>query len=189
MTLAEAQDAVRKAGRALIDGQTSNDAPTLAKAFFGSWVHLLTYYHPLPDGQTSPTALPPDLAAMLTALFDYLASGQIPEPISAVALGSGRRSASPGERKDIKLAVAYVAAVKRGDIKDASPIKTVANAYSVDHRTVQGWSHQYSPSTVPLDPRTGKPNVEDLKKRMMSAGARYKQAGRSAHAVRQRAKG
>jgi hypothetical protein len=91
---------------------------------------------------------------------------------------------------DIMLAILYVAAAQEGisrngntmKIVDPSPVKTVATAYGVDRRTVQGWRSKYYVNlhfSMPLDAAT-------LGELMRAAGEQYQVIGRSQAATLRR---
>jgi hypothetical protein len=174
--IADAEEAVRYAAQLLSEAAGKPQAPALARAYFAAWVNLLKFHHPI-SWNSKSTQLPPDLAAMLTGLFGYLAVGQIPRPIADAAAGSGRRGIGPTERKDIQTAVDYVEAAKRGNILDRSPVKTICEHYGVGRSTVQGWKRSFNAAPQSSD---------TLRNRMIEAGKGYQAAGRSHSAIRTR---
>jgi hypothetical protein len=142
------------------------------------------------DGFKSNTPLPAELISDLKSLAGFLAVGKIPRLIELVRK-EGRTKPTPPERLDMIIAILYVAAAKDGirrngrtmKIIDPSPIKTVANAYRVEKRTVQKWYREYSvdiASAIPLD-------STNLKKLLLIAGEQYQKIGRSQEAIRLRA--
>ncbi|MBM0207612.1 hypothetical protein JNW90_35035 [Micromonospora sp. STR1s_5] len=127
--------------------------------------------------------LPFEIAYMLWEHFDMIGVGKIPGPVEA-SRERGVSSHRPVERKDICCAVAYVVAAKCGDVKDRAHVKTVATAFEVDKRTVQGWVAEYGS----LDPSVfcgGQ--YEELLPRMERAAERYQNSGRSGKAIDRRA--
>jgi hypothetical protein len=135
-------------------------------------------------------ALPADLFLTISGLAKYLAAGDIPASVLNVA-GKGRSAAGPTEANDIAIAVAYIKA-SRGElfhegqrihVKNRAPVKTVCERYGVDASTVRRWQRSCPEAWLGIGPMS----VELLYKRMDAAGARYKQAGRSAAAIRHRA--
>ena len=64
--------------------------------------------------------LPYELFAMLAGQAAYLAVGQIPDPIKHVG-GKGRTAPGPSETSDIRWAVTYVHAVRKGLVRGLKP--------------------------------------------------------------------
>jgi hypothetical protein len=174
MSIGDATDAVRAAAKALTtDGVDTGDH---ARAYFAAWERLLSLYYPLPSGLSDPVGLPPDLAKWMGGLCGYLATGKIPDLILDCRK-PGNKQPGPTERRDIQIAVAYVAAAKSGAIVDNQPVKTVSIAYGVSRRTVQGWRESYPAVNCA---------AKLLFEGMEQAGARYRVAGRSRAAIQGR---
>jgi hypothetical protein len=92
---------------------------------------------PLPRHTLSPL-----LATMLSSWSQYLAAGQVPNPMLDVR-GPGRPGIGPYERDHQLMAVAYIAAVRADLIEDPHPVKTTAEAFRVTERAVQKWIAEY----------------------------------------------
>ena len=88
-------------------------------------------------------ALSPVLAGMLSSWAQYLAVGDIPDPMLDVR-GPGRPGIGPHERTHQATAVAYIAAVRADLIEDSHPVRTTAEAFRVTERAVQTWIAEYS---------------------------------------------
>ncbi|MDO8879147.1 MAG: hypothetical protein Q8M24_14735 [Pseudolabrys sp.] len=155
------------------------DRTSAAREHFASLEALIALYSAR-DNWIGSSGLPiaaigPDVMTMLGNLCGYLAVGQIPEPITDVA-GPGQKEPGPPERQDIRLAVTYVAAAKRGAINDRAPVKTVTERYGVNRRTVQDWSKAFDALNIE--------HAETITSLMDRAGRRYRQAGRSQSAIK-----
>jgi hypothetical protein len=183
-----AVEAARLASRNLIQAVESGaERGEFARAYFGALEHLLDVYSSKENWGSDGLPLhnlPQDMAWTLKGLSGYLAVGTIPEPIADCAKKHGRSEAGPDERRDIRVAVGYIKAVKAGVLDDRSPTASVAAAYDVKKRTVQGWSAAHS-DVDPAAVAHGHP--EFLASLMKKAGQRYRRAGRSAAAIERRA--
>lgn len=115
---------------------------------------------------------PIELMVVLRKLTDELGVGIVPQLISDVAK-RGRTPKGISERKHIGLASAYFHAVKDGIIEDRTAVKTVKIAYGVRRETAQKWKGVPIPKEIKTDMAP-----ENLKKRMLEAGKKYKQMGR-----------
>lgn len=133
-------------------------------------------------------AIPLQLIHMIANQIQYIAAGQIPDPIKQLT-HRGRVEAGPHESRDIGIAVAYLRSVEAGAIKDSRPVITVAEAYSVTRRTVMRWKSELSwvkpehfyPSAAGAGER-----AELIAAGMVKAGKQYGQLGRSARAIASR---
>jgi hypothetical protein len=121
--------------------------------------------------------IPAYLMRMVGYLCGYLAVGEIPVLIKDVD-GPGDKKRGPKERHDIRVAVSYVAAAKAGHISDKKSTKTITTAFGVNRRTVQDWCKTF--------PALEYKSVEKLLRLVDLAGSRYREAGRSASAIKSR---
>jgi hypothetical protein len=163
-----------------------NERGVRARAYFEAWARLLGLYAQkdnFPGGGTALNILPPDLALQLKGLFGYLAVGKIPDPI-AHCVGRGNL-VGPSEERDIRAAVVYVVAAKRGIIADKYPIKSVQEAYSAQRQSVQGWVVARRKGITDAELI----DADAIAKRMREAGARYSTDGRTHSANIEKAKG
>lgn len=90
----------------------------------------------------------------------------------------GGRPLRLGERKDIAYGILYIEAVRRGEITDRAPNKTVRQAYNVTAKAVQGWVKRREEICGELQNRSLSP--EKLKAKMLECGAVYSRIGRGA---------
>jgi hypothetical protein len=140
---------------------------------------------------SNPTPPPADLATIMATLCFDLAVGKLPAPISE-AISEGRTSHGFHENRHIGLAVAYHIAAKNGinhnghqiKVQDATPTKTVSQAFGVADNTVRKWVSKYQPAFLGVN------NIapETLVHLMNEAGKIYAQAGRSHSAITKRSK-
>ena len=128
--------------------------------------------------ETNPAAVA--TLTHLARIAGELAVGIIPPGITKVS-SAGRKGASWAEKTDIGWAVDYLRACAEGRITDEHPTWTVAEAYGVGIRTVQGWRNRM-PANFPSEPLAG----DAVQRQMRAAGRYYKRFGRSWHANRKR---
>ncbi|MEM6891725.1 MAG: hypothetical protein AAF636_26930 [Pseudomonadota bacterium] len=122
------------------------------------------------------TPFPMDVLSRLANISSEISDGITPTIVKDA--GKMGRQLHYGEKRHLALAVEYMAAVKRGDINDKAPNKTVREAYNVTSRAVQGWCKRASEILEHFDFSRMKP--EQLKQEMQKAGAIYARIGRSA---------
>ena len=176
-----------RARRELLQQQNVGEA---CRRWWAAVETVLRLYERSVYGYENYTPPPQELISILKSLAGYLAVGSIPQPIED-ARKEGSHKPGPTERLDIAIAVLYVAAAKEGisrggsilKINDASPIKTVADAYKVEKRTVQKWANKYGVELFIPDPF----DSTTLKELLLIAGERYQKAGRSRAAIALRA--
>jgi hypothetical protein len=182
----QAAEAVRERGRLAFEksGQKAG-RETRARAYFKAVSEMLNLYA---SPENFKNALPPqysfprDLAQNLSGLSEFLATGKIPDPIKHCARKGN--IVGPSEKRDIRCAVVYIVAAKRGLISDRTPVKTVTDLYGCgDRRAVQGWM-QGSKSPVTADELAVGPDL--IEARMTSAASRYAKSGRSRKAIAER---
>ncbi len=134
-------------------------------------------------------SLPIQLAHLIANQIDYIVAGQLPEPIRQLTQSRGRPEPGPQENTDKGIAVAYIRAAREGLIDDARPVKTVEEEFGAHERTVLRWLQRLPWVT----PRDFYPNASDaehgqrLSEGMRKAGARHREAGRTAPAISRRA--
>ena len=131
--------------------------------------------------------LPYELFAMLAGQAAYLAVGRIPDPIKRVG-GKGGTAPDPGEISDIRWAVTYVHAVRKGLVRGLKPpvvvrdrrksspeavaIAVVSRLYKLrNERTVRAWCRTYEPF-----PHPEAWTLSSLRNRVADAARRYRQA-------------
>jgi hypothetical protein len=135
-----------------------------SRAYAQAWVELLR----------SGYEIPPGPRLHLAGLFEYLVRGIVPGPIADCA--SPGRPVGPSEERDLRHAVTYVLAAKRGLIDDKTPIETVRVAYNSKGRSnVHNWVKQYA-ATIDVAALADDPDA--IKDRMIEAGRRYAAEGR-----------
>jgi hypothetical protein len=138
-----------------------------ARAYFNAWVQLL---------KSGEEAIPAQLLGQIAVLFEYLARGIIPAPIEDCRRRKGGRPVGPTEERDIRRAVVYILASKRGLLNDRSYIKTVMKYFgSKTRQNVQAWVTKYE-SSITSDELSEDPEV--IAERMRAAGAQYSVSGR-----------
>ncbi|GLS29323.1 hypothetical protein SAMN04488498_113127 [Mesorhizobium albiziae] len=128
-----------------------------------------------------PFQFPSDFVAVLCEIAGYLATGKIPEMVSAVA-GRGTPAGGPREREQIELAQVYARCVREGEIVDKSPIKTIAETYGVHRRTARRWANETESRPEVYYPGGPKRVI----KMMRAAASEYARTGRSSEAIRAR---
>jgi hypothetical protein len=139
----------------------------------------------------SPAPPPADLATVMAGFCFDLAVGKLPASIRQ-AISEGRTSPSYYESRDIGLAVAYHKAAKHGifhnghqiKVQDATPTKTVSQAFGVADNTVRKWVGKCQPAFLGVNDIV----PETLVHLMKEAGKNYAQAGRSHSAIVKRSK-
>lgn len=183
----EQLDARRQEYRSVLDG----DASMKREAARSYWqaVALVCHCYNRPgnwpggaasDVRDAPAprfAFPPTLARVLGNQAQYLHVGNVNAMLTDVA-GKGRASPGPHEKRDMAVAVAYVAAVRAGDIALNAPIKSVAQAFGIKVRTLQKWIQEM---TWVSKGDFGAP--AKLQAQFESSANNYRAAGRSASAV------
>ena len=108
---------------------------------------------------------------MLAGQAEYLAVGQIPDPIKRVG-GKGGTAPGPDETNDICWAVTYIRAVRDGRVQDPKPVAFVRDLYNLRNElTVRKWCRTYEP--FPFLEALTEPS---LRKLVASAACRYRHA-------------
>ena len=153
-----------------------------ARTYFTACANLLRLYispNNLSDGKPL-YPLSPVVAMQLANFCDYFSVGIIPDPVKHCA----RRGhlLGPDERRDVRQAVVYVLAAKRGLINDRYPVNTIAKEYGTDRKSVQGWITKYRQEI----PEENSANPELIESRMRQAAGRYRKSGRNWAAIRNR---
>ena len=164
-----------------MEGQNSSAQKWTAKDYRSWWRNVEnTLVEWLRAGAKEPA--PGDLLISLSQIAGDLAVGKIP-PAVAKVVGRGRSGLGPNERFDIGWGVAYINAVTENRITDdPNPIKTVAESFVVDRRTVLGWKQRVTPVF-----ESDLFSPDSLRRGMEKAGRRYQEAGRSSAAIEKRA--
>jgi hypothetical protein len=157
-----------------------------ARAYFKALAEVFALYASSENWKTRVPRreLPRALAMTVGGHAAYLAEGKIPDPIKHCA----RRGniVGPDEKRDIRRAVVYIVAVKRGFIRDKGPVKTVTDLYGCrDRKAVQRWVQKYR-ATVMDDELAVTPRL--IRKQMKDAASRYSVSGRSRASVAKRDK-
>lgn len=111
----------------------------------------------------------------LANIAEELSNGIVPTIIDD-ARGGGR-PLYRAERHHIARGILYIRAVKRGEIMDRAPVKTVASAFNVTKKAVQGWLRKGDDLCVGV-PQPAAP--ETIEKLMREAGGIYSRIGRGA---------
>jgi hypothetical protein len=111
-------------------------------------------------------------AASSRLLMHYWATHAVPgqhDPVRDATKVAGRPERWPGERRDLAVALHYIAFVKRGVILDKHHNVTVAEAFHVDRTTVQKWwRHRDS-----IWSGMNEPPADHFPDVLLEAGARY----------------
>jgi hypothetical protein len=147
----------------------------LCRKHFAAMADLLDHH------RAGTGELPKDLAGTLAKLIGYIGRGILPEPIRDATAGQGNKPIGPTEESDIRCGCVYIAAVKALLIGDRRPVRTVAEAYEVDERSVMRWVCRY-----PVADADMRADPENIVRRMKVAGAAYSRHGRSTAAVKAR---
>jgi len=112
----------------------------------------------------------------LANISEELSNGNLPSLVSDAA-GTGRKYFLM-ERHHIAYGVLYIEAVKRGEIQDKSPNKTVRQAYNVTAKTVQNWMKRRDEMCVGVPHEHLSP--DKLKLKMLECAGVYSHIGRGA---------
>ena len=178
--------AVRENGSLAIKlSEQSEGRGDRARRYYKAWSHLLQLYSsPLNfEGAFPINTLPPDLTLQMQKICEHLGRGIIPDPIAHCARPGNL--VGPDEEQDIRQAVAYVLAAKRGLIADNKPVNTIKTLFGCkDRKSVQGWVSKYG-SSIKIEDLENSRTVE---KKMKRSAQRYSIAGRSHATIRNRAK-
>jgi hypothetical protein len=185
-------DEHRRKYSAALDGSKVSKRKA-ARAYWGSVAVILHCYNRPgnwagqsslhgPEGWAAPRfAFPPALAKVLAEFAQYLSVGQMPEACTNVS-GKGRSAPGPHELRDMAVAVAYVAALRCGQlVRINAPLKHVAERYGVRTRTLHKWIADM-PWVKPTD--FGSP--AELAVQFAASAATYRSAGRSVSAIDER---
>lgn len=122
------------------------------------------------------TPFPYLLLGRLANISEELSMGNVPSFVSNTKTKG--RAYWRMERHHIAYAVLYIEAVKRGEINDHSPNKTVRRAYNVTARAVQKWLKRKAEICVGV-PHRGL-SSEQLTQKMIECGKVYSRIGRGA---------
>lgn len=140
------------------DGERLDD-PKLIREWWGLVGEILAGA----EGQPIPVRL----LKLLASIAGYLSVGNVPPPITSVAMHPG---IGPTEKHDIRMAVTYREAVARKLVHDSQPVRTIMKAYGVrSARTVQQWCKRYEPFTL---------GSAECAADMRTSGNRYRLANR-----------
>lgn len=192
LTLKQIIEDVRNSARNLSDAVASGEDRTeFARNFFRTLEILACRMamnaaksersHFLPADECD---VPPDVWLMMYGQFTHLATGDIPGPIRDCE-GRGVKEPAGVERRDIIVALAYISAAKAHKLSemDNSPVKTIADLYGVNKRTVQGWANRFGSIDASA---LCAGQYDTLLSIAGTAAERYRAAGRSHAAVRAR---
>ncbi len=111
----------------------------------------------------------------LANISEELSNGVMPNFVADAGARRGRPR-SRGERQDIAYGVLYIEAVRRGEITDRSPSKTVRQAFNVTAKAVQNWVKDQDKICVGVPHRHMSP--ERLRKKMLECAEVYSRVGR-----------
>lgn len=147
------------------------------REFWGSVTTALRVYVRTQNQLNHHLTPHPDFLLMrLSNVTEELYGGNVPTLVSdAAAPGRTRWRA---ERHDIAYAVFYLEAVKRRDIIDKSPNKTVREAYNVTANAVRAWAKDRDQICADVPIRGFSP--AELREKMLECGERYTRFGRGA---------
>jgi hypothetical protein len=146
---------------------------------------LRAYRHPANWINGRPKEhLPKEFTYAIERQVDYIAQGQLPDPIRD-CIEANRPRVGPQERDDILWAVIYCHAVRKGLIEDSSPIETVTREYGVSRRTVMRWNRQNRAVNLNEGLRHFAPSEAPalFASEMRKAGKHYRRDGRSSAAI------
>lgn len=115
----------------------------------------------------------------LANISEELSNGIIPSFVEDARGGRGRRRRL-SERKHIAYGVLYIEAVRRGEILDRSPNKTVRQAYGVTAKAVQKWMRERNELCVGVPHKHLTPTM--LSEKMFECAKVYHKIGRGAPA-------
>ena len=143
------------------------------RAWWSTVSAVLTFYvRTLKSHGFTLEPMPADILILLAHLSEDLSNG-IVHPILDDVYITGRRTMWRKQRHDIAKAIYYIEAVRRGEIKDPHPIKTVREQFGVLQRTVQRWIERRNKIC------TGAPGgglgyaPDDIREAMVFAGGQY----------------
>ncbi len=148
------------------------------RAWFAHASHILSSYTASCRYGASVLVPPVELIHIFAQLSDSFSRGIIPKLVSKTAAGSGRKGGSNLEEKHIGWATLYIHSARSGNIDDKYPINTVMDAFGVTRTAARDWGAR----DVPASLKEGY-NPEWIIRQMHSAGAFYRQAGRSSSAL------
>jgi hypothetical protein len=152
---------------------------TQARNYFSALEKLIELYRSsknIRSNDPPKETIPPDIIGMIGKLCGYLAVGRIPEPVRDVAI-PGSHAPGPTERYDKQIAVTYLAAAAAGNIDDPAPIKSVAETFGANRRTVMDWRKKFQ--VLDIEP-------EKLPQLLKKAGDGHRLAARSHSAIARR---
>lgn len=112
----------------------------------------------------------------LANIAEELGNGIVPKLVSDTATAG--RPTRLAERHVIAYGILYIEAVRRGEIADKAPNKTVRQAYNVTARAVQKWVKKRDQYCVGVPHKSYTP--EKLVEKMRASGAQYLIFGRGA---------
>ncbi len=144
------------------------------RAWWSAVNAVLIFYIRAPRDHGFPLEpMPADTLSRLSALSEELSNGNIPPVIEDVYV-TGRRLMWRMQRRDIAKAIYYIDAVRRGEIEDPHPIKTVREHFGVLQRTVQRWIKRRDEICTGV--AGGDPGYapDDIRKAMVFAGGQYR---------------
>ncbi|MGI9522318.1 MAG: hypothetical protein ACR2PG_11790 [Hyphomicrobiaceae bacterium] len=138
------------------------------------WCYAWTHAH---HGQALEP-FPINLIGNLIYTAEELSTGIIPSWVANAKKGG--RPLYSGERKAIAYGVLYIEAVRRGEIKDRSPNKTVRQGFNVTAKSVQNWMRRSAELRIGIPLLNLSP--DELRQKMLEHGALYARHGRGAPA-------
>lgn len=111
---------------------------------------------------------------LVASCIDGFSLGAVSDMIDDARMTGGGRPTLRGERTLIAKALFYLHAVHLGNIRDNSPVKTVADAFGVTKQAVRQWR---SKSDTYCD-GVAHPHPNLIEEAMRHAGENYKRRGR-----------
>ena len=152
-----------KAEKANAKAQSEKQRRLAGRQAYEAIAAICEAYSSDPSGQTK---FPPKIAQALGILVSNALAGR-PTKSFRDLFATGKKSAprlSTSEIKDMKIAVAYLQAVKEGLIDDKTPVKTVAAWNAVSERTIHSWKNKLGTADIAkeLFPEAGKADRAEL---------------------------
>lgn len=169
--LSEEEDAFQRASR-VADTQQYARRMALSRDWFDAQARVLKEYlhsqvKPSEGGALQP--FPTNAVSRAANLAEMLSTGNIHQVIKDVTVNGGAPDRWPGERRDVAVALDYIAHAKAGQIQDRAFIKRVVDAFQVDRTTVRDWLDRQEELTQGFSQMP----PEQFPEALHEAGARY----------------
>ena len=152
-----------KAEKANAKAQSEKERRLAGRRAYEAIAAICEAYSSDPSGQTK---FPPKIAQALGILVSNALAGR-PTKSFRDLFATGKKSAprlSASEIKVMKIALAYLQAVKEGLIDDKTPVKTVAAWNAVAERTIHSWKKKLGTTDIATElfPGAGKADRAEL---------------------------